>query len=97
MTTAIIDGCVIETHTPRAESRSERELGRKMKARFAAQQAMDTARRCRKEMRDFALWWRRGSGGSTPQVVIKGAVMLRNTARNMEAQAERNLEFYYAQ
>ncbi len=51
--------------------------------------ALKIARGCREEMRRWSLWWRRGAAGSTPDHVLRGAIGLRNVARNMEAQARR--------
>ena len=47
------------------------------------------ARETRREMRGWALWWRRGSQGSTPDLVLSRAKALGSVARNMEAQAKR--------
>jgi hypothetical protein len=47
------------------------------------------ARDCRREMRGFAMWWRRGSLGSTPEIVLRGAIKLRFAAQAMDEQAAR--------
>jgi hypothetical protein len=46
---------------------------------------------CRVEMRAYALWWRRGSQGSSPDIVLWNATMLRDIALRMKALIRRSV------
>lgn len=57
--------------------------------RMSSEHPLSIAKRCRTEMRAWALWWRRGSQGSTPERVLAGARLMRDYALAMEAQGRR--------
>jgi len=69
-----------------AEYREQRWARIKPQRERALMDALRTMKKCREEMRNWAMWWRRGSAGETPSTVIRGAVFMRNTAANMARQ-----------
>ena len=67
----------------------DHQLARRIKSGIHAEITRRAARECRREMRSWALWWRRGSQGSNPERVLQGAVTLRHHALFMEQCARR--------
>jgi uncharacterized protein with von Willebrand factor type A (vWA) domain len=69
-----------------AEYRAARAERMRPQRERALNDARRTMRKCREEMRSWAKWWRRGSLGSTPEIVLRGAVAMRKTAEGMARQ-----------
>jgi hypothetical protein len=64
------------------------------KKRLPYDHPLNVAKRCRQEMRGWAMWWRRSTKYARPDrgtdFILKGAITMRNSALAMEAQARRH-------